>query len=381
MPLPHYHYFHHFEKDHELEEIFMNRVIETIAFSLVALFIPSYLYSLGYSLSESLSYLFYLFAFMTLSTFLGTQSYYRKGLVFNVFVSVLLYFAHFYVLFGFESGVWPVWLLAAFFGAGHAFYWVAINTDFIGHEHKRKTGRETALLLIAPKLGVLLGPLVGAYVLTAFGIQNLIYAVAGLLLLSLAPLLKAKPFIPKTGLERVGVFSGKPFKLWHAEFADGVMNAGVWAWTLYAFVVVGTFEGVGIVGALSALGGIILALLIGGFEDAHGSKTVLKSFSLANFLAWLAGALTLTPFAVYALTLLRGFTQTVFDLTLFKDFVDVAKKKDLLSFVHHREIVLCAGRLAMLGVVIMLPDALKFQAAFSLTALASASLYFYSPEK
>ena len=173
----------------ELSQIYISSFFRALAFSLVGIFIPIFLYELGYDISEIvLFFVFYFSARIALhipSGFLVARIGPKHGIIFS-FIVQLVSSVSFLTLPDYQ---WPLWLVAGIWAVANTIFFTAYHVDFSKVKHSDHSGKEMGFANILQRVGGALGPITGGAVATIFGAQYIFLVMMGLLLLGLLPLL------------------------------------------------------------------------------------------------------------------------------------------------------------------------------------------------
>lgn len=168
--------------------MFSFQVLKELAFGLVNIFVPIYLYTQG----VPLFYIILAFTARTalhsiVSLFFGRSVLLRFGIKHTFVLTTILYIVSFVVIAQGTSFVWiALWVLFA--GIANAFYASAHHSYLTLTLDERSRGTEVATLYILTIIVGVITPFVGAVLITIFGFQSMLFVGSGFLLLSVIPL-------------------------------------------------------------------------------------------------------------------------------------------------------------------------------------------------
>ena len=334
----------------------MHSIVE-FAGSLVGIFIPAYLISLGYPPADVFTY-FLVYAISAFFFFLGGAILARRSgvriavvasLPFTLGCISLLYLLH-YTLF-------PLFLIGIAQGAGGGLYWFALNSFFAANVEE-KVGTSVGKLFGFPQIVGLLGPLIGGVVALRFGFPALLVLVGFVFVLSSIPLI----WIPELNITvtfRLRTFLNlfQKFKRYTLiEFVESIREEleGI-VWPLFVFIAFRNALSVGIIGTLAGIGSILFTLVVGRYTDRINSKIFMRIGAVAMALLWFLRYLyPLVPLILYASTLVAGFLACLI-MVPFTSFVYAsAKQSNQTEFLIYREFPITIARVIIYSLALLI---------------------------
>lgn len=179
----------------ELSELYISMSLKSLALSLVAIFIPVYLYELGYTLMEiSLFYAIY-FALRIPGHFIAGLLTARKGPKHVLSYSYGAQLLSLLVLLTLPNMGWPLWFVALVQSAYNSLFFVGFHVDFSIIENEKFAGKELSTMSILVRTAAALGPFVGGLSATLLGINATLVIAIVLLLIAIIPLMHTKELI------------------------------------------------------------------------------------------------------------------------------------------------------------------------------------------
>ena len=166
----------------ELNELYVSTVLRVLAFSMVGIFVPLFLFNeLGYSLNSIIQYyLVYAFSFIVFSIF-GAKLVSSFGVKHSILISMPLYVAYFGLLYLLKLNPWLFFIVPMIYGASEGIFWMGFHLDFALFSAKAKRGKQIGKFYTFALLAGLVGPMVGGGVLT-FSSFNLLFFIVSLLI-------------------------------------------------------------------------------------------------------------------------------------------------------------------------------------------------------
>jgi MFS family permease len=362
----------------ELEEVYINLIMQSFALSLISIFVPIYLIKLGYSVNQALIFIAVEYGILSLFTPAAAILAKRFGLKHIILYRtplVLLYISGLYAL---TSISLPIYWIAALGGVGSSMYWFSLHSLFAKHSNKIHRGLQAGKLVSFSKIAAVLGPGVGGVIALYFGFQVLFITGIILLCVSVVPLFftgDMKPHVPHFTFRQM--VSKKNLKLIAIFTVQGFERIiGVVVWPVFVYFMLADVSSVGFVGTLTALGTVVVTLYLGRLSDTMSKMFLLKIGGIlvgATFLMRMA-ATDMTR--IFVISFLAGLFGIIIDLPLLTMFYDKAsKQKNCVEVVVMRELGLGIGRVAAMVVCALVIH--KFIIGFSLAGIASLLFSFF----
>lgn len=296
--------------------------------ALLSVFIPIILWTIGLSIKEIVIF-YVIFNFIDVPLNLLAQRIIQKrGALFAVIVSVFVKIASLIVLFTLHVSWADIILLAFLLAVFDSFYWVGHLYIFARAMHKNNYQRnDISRLQIVRIAGVVVAPIVGAYILLAFDEQTLIFFSAIVMCLSLLPLFKMRhmkfePEIPampmheffKDGTERVNYFFTSLAAI--REEAENVL------WPFFIFFIFHDLKVVASIPTIVSVASLILIYLAGKFSYKKNIYKFVSWGALAVALIWVARILFFANqqfvlISVFAISLLTIFIDIPLEISIF----------------------------------------------------------------
>ncbi len=311
----------------ELSELYLSSMFRNLALSLIGIFVPIYLYEIGYSVPE-------IFLFLAISPLLrlaidpitgkliakyGPKHILMSSYLFQV-VSLLL-------LLTLPSADWPLVFIGLWWGLASSCFYLAYYVDFASINHVEKEGREIGHLTVLEKIGGALGPLVGGVVATFFGAQYTILASITIFVLAAIPLIFTKDL--NMGIKAVE-FKKAPFSrikkhsLALVSFVvENVLSVTLWPFYVAVFIFTeGTYAAVGTVVSASFFAAILSAMAIGSLVDKNRGGRLLKWGVVVNTTVHLTRPFAQGFLGVLGVNLVNDGVNAAYRMPFFKGWYD-----------------------------------------------------------
>lgn len=362
-----------------LNAVYVLHSITGLASSLIGIFTPAYLISLGYIPADVflyfLIYAISIFAFFFSAALLAG----RFGVRIMVIASFPFTLSYIALLYTLNTTAFPLPFIAIIQGAGAGLYWFALHSFFATHAKEKTLGSSVGKLFGFPQIAGLFGPLIGGVVAYRFGFPAL-FALGGFFfLISIVPLF----WIPELAVQSrlnfstfIGLF--RQFRRYTlVEFFENIREEleGI-VWPLFIFLVFRDALSVGFVGTLAAVGSIIFTLLIGRYTDQVNPKIFMRIGAILMAGIWLSRfAWPQIPLLLYASTVAAGLLGCLITIPLTSYVYGSAKQTNISEFMVYREIPVTLARIVIYGFALLI--AINVTNLFLVGAAASAFILLF----
>ncbi len=340
----------------ELSEIYLNQIIRKIAISLIGIFVPVYLFSLGFPIQVSLIFMFFEYLGIGLFSPLAGYLSSKFGIKHVIGASSLLYLIYFYglALVDVSTSLYSIYGLSLFFGFANSLYWIGIHSDFVKHSNKLHEGSDSGKLIGLPEIAGVIAPFIGGFVLAYLGYLSLSVIVIFLTILSIVPLFftpdSKKPF--KMKISNLKIFAEKSlcptYFLWGAAHVFLAVF-----WPLFIFFSIRDFTQLGITTTIAGAGSAFLILFIGNLSDRYNRSKIIKMGALLSALVWFHRIFITNVYEIAISSFLTGLLFILINVPLYANFCDFSKKGNIVGGVIFRELWFTIGRLLVLSVLLI----------------------------
>ena len=346
-------HLHNMRKD--LKEVYANQIIDKFAHSLLMIFIPIYLLSIGYNLAETMIYLLIPEVVTVLLAIPVGLLASRLGLKHTILYRIPL--AVIFVLwleYMSASGLTLINLIIAGFicGFSRTLYWIPFNSEFVENSDKAHRGSDVSLLVALPILVCVASPSMGGVILEYVGFYLLFSIFMILMIMSVIPFFMSQDYKKHFKFKRkdINFRLGQRFSL--GFFAQGFFSMGYYLiWPLYIYMVLNNLVITGMVASFTVLGTAFLTILIGRVSDKMNRKKMLRFGVIGCFFIWLMMYFAVTGMEFFVLSFLSGVFNSLIIISIFSSFSDFAKDRNIVNDVAMREIYLSVGRAALFAIL------------------------------
>ena len=357
-----------------IQSVYTMHAMQSFAQSLLGIFVPIYLLTLGNSLSEVLIFFIIYYAVMGPGAFVAIWIAKKLGLIHTInlrFPLLIIFLVCLYLLKQYDFNIY--WL-AVIGGVQNILYWIPLHLLFTLNAKNKNIGSSTGILFALPKVVNLFAPFIGGLIAYYFGFGILIAISSIIYLLSTLPLVRAGniaadfTFKFKNGL---GLIKKYP-KYFLAELFENLgeeTSAIIWPLFIYWHYI--NIPLVGALGTIAKVGAILFTLILGKHADKSDTKKMFKWGAVLLSVIWILRYFVINDVIVYSSTMLIGFFMLMLLVPYSTVLYKVAKKETTDEFFVFREIPVAISRVAILSI------ALLFVSQLEVTFLVSGIAYLY----
>jgi MFS family permease len=172
----------------ELSELYTSQLLRSLAVSLIGLFTPIYLYSLGYSLVDIALFHVWWNLFRPAYDFITSFLVAKFGPKHMMLVASIIHVVYLGFLLTLKDAQWPLFIVANLGTLAYSLHVLSIETDFSKIKHPKHGGKELSYLAIVERVGGVIGPLVGGLIANYFDPRYTVGLAMITLLVSAIPL-------------------------------------------------------------------------------------------------------------------------------------------------------------------------------------------------
>lgn len=336
------------------------------AMSFVSIFVPIYLFNLGYSFQMVMIWMMIHHSTLLLFAFVTVKVSNKIGLVHSLHVRFGLLLTYFLLLlFGLKNMPMLFYIIPIISGAESAFYWIPLNILFVRNTKEENMGKSMSKFFIIPKTLSMAGPLAGAFIAIHYGFNILFAFAMFLLFFTFLPILSLKS--EKTNF----IFSRDKFKeIWQKnkqyfvpEIIDNLAEDAMALWTIFIFLQLASTLEVGIIGTITAIVSLFFTLTLGKLTDEWNKHKLIKIGAFLVSIFWLInftiGEFFPNQYLFYIATIFVTLSLKVF-LVPYSSLMYNQARKDDAQFLVLREIPTILGRLILFSIAILLHNYLPF---------------------
>jgi len=286
----------------QMRELYVSTAILDLGASMVAIFEPIYLWTIGFPLHHII--LFYLGALIAYFFLVPLGGKFARTHGYEHSLSLSTPFLVLYLLSLYAIPRHPIFIVAAIISIAcfRMFYWPAHRALISRYTEDAESGRSLSGLSAFSILANILGPIVGGALLTFFGFPVLFTVASLIMLASVVPLLMTPEVFEPHDLSYRDAFR----RLLRPEFRRTIVAHWGYGeefveqiiWPIFVLLVIGSFFGVGAVMTVAAVMMLIATIVVGRITDEHHRHGVLRTGTLVLALSYFARLLATSPLGV-----------------------------------------------------------------------------------
>ncbi len=353
----------------ELNALYASIVLRDLAFSMVGIFVPLYLF-VGLKYSLSFVILFYLIYSLSYMLFIFPSSKLVNIFSFKyiVLISSPLYISYFILLDFIPSYSWLFYLVPFLLGVADSFFWLGFHFEFSEASDYKERGREVGNWFNLSLFSGLVGPLIGGSLLLVSGFELLFFIVAALISGSVVPMFFCKYKNKIMEVEFKKIFSVKFLKDGIAFFGNGGTGiVGGIFWPIFVFSFLQGYLKLGSLATILSLFTLLFTILVGKLSDRYSRRFIVKIGSIFNCLSWLMRIFAKNTLHMVGLYFFGGFSSMTAELPFSALMYDKSKNRG--EYFIMRGIYFSLGRIGILLLVLWagsLESSFFFAGLFSL---------------
>jgi MFS family permease len=344
----------------EVKEIYWQTFIANLAVSLVFIFEPIYLYTLGYSLVGIMWFYVYVYAWYVVLIGPGAKLTGKIGYKHAILLSNFFYVAYWIVLYLVKFHYSAFFIAPVLFALQKSFFWPAFDADVAIHDKADQRGREVGVLFSIIQITFIIAPVIAGLVSTAFGFLALFILASVLMLLSAYPIFRTKDIYPRHRFrfkDLWAIFKDFPsnfFGYW--GYAEDLMVMSLWP--VYIFIVVPKFTGVGVLTTIAMLVAAVLMLYVGNSSDHIKKQFLIERNSLLYGITWIFRFLAQGVGLVLLFDILTKSAKGLLNIPMVALTFEIAGSKDAdyaIAYSVFYEFSLAVGKIitALAAIVIL----------------------------
>ena len=351
----------------ELNELYVSAVLRVLAFSMIGIFVPLFLFrELNYSLNFVIYYyLIYSFSFF-LFTPVGAKLTNIIGVKHVMLVSMLLYVVYFVLLYLLRFNPDLFILVPLIYGAAAGIFWIAFHVDFSLFSEEKKRGKQLGRFYSFALLAGLVGPMIGGVLLTFSGFTVLFIIVSLLILSSAVPLLFTKD-VKRNYTISWNFLKAGSFKdlVSYASLGAKIMVSLVF-WPIFIFAILKLYVAMGSLFTFLGVLSLIVVNVVGKLSDIFDKRQLIRWFSWPNAFAWILCSFVRTKLELVVVSVFSSMTGIGMSVPF--NVLAYNKSKKSVEYFIFREFGISIGRILVLLVVLWTGN---LASSFLVAALAS----------
>lgn len=362
----------------DISKLHLMNSIEGLGWSMVGIFIPIYLLTIGFSLQQVFIYYLIQNTIILSASFIIASLGGIIGLQKILMVRFPFLFIFLIILYNLKSLNFPIYFLAIIDGLQVMFYWFPLHILFSQFTDKENLGFSTSKLFAIPQFVTMFGPLIGGFITAVFGFKILFIVASVLFFIAFIPIfyMKIEPIKYKFNINEGLLLYRKYKKYFFSEISNNIGEEieGV-IWPIFVYLSLVNIVSVGYVGSILAVSSSIFTLIVGRLADKKNKTKMIKTSALLILVVWILRYILNNEAAFYILTAFAGMVFVVLSVPYYSIFYEIAKKEKVSVFFTFREVPVWIARVTVFGLGILFADNLKI--LFLLAGLVYSYFLFW----
>jgi len=346
----------------EVNEIYISKGILQFAKSLISIFVPIFLYKLGYPLVEIIAfYLIYNLTYwvlVPLGMSLAAKWGIRHAMLYSSPVLILFY----YLLRFVEGSTLVFYLAPVVLGIYCMLFWPAYNIHIVKAIDPKRRASQIGLINVIIASTAAVAPFIGGILFDNVSFDVIFWVASILIVISALPL-----FLSRETYEKIH-FSAKD--LYHDLFVrrnafdvvawfgeGGERELGFLSWSLLVFLAMESdYKGLGALTAVALIITVVVSLYFGPRVDkSKDLRGFTKSTSVLTGLSWILRGLSLKFWHFYATDIFGRGMDAALDLPFASTWLGKAEKdRDMIRYVARRQLGYHGGATLLLLVALLI---------------------------
>ncbi len=326
-----------------------------LARGLVSIFVPIYLWQLGYRLVPIA--LFFAVERVTRAATIPLAGWlsYKFGPQRILATSYPLQVAFYIIMANFHSLHLPYAIPAVVLGVSLAFYWVGYHIDLSLSRGKHDHGRDLGTVQAISRAVAIIAPVSSGFLATHYGFTS-VFWVAAFAALTASALVWRQP---EPWRERRLKFREvlRPRIIMHSlDLALGALQTAfvAVAWPLYVFLVVGSFEEVGLAATIAAVGPVLALWAISRLATQQNRAGFFRFGQFTSAMVHVVRTIITTLTGAIGLSIVDGLVSPAMDIPLQATFYHRLKQLPRIEYVVVEEVtnsVVCLAGWSILAII------------------------------
>ena len=362
--------------------MYITMALNSIAENLIAIFVPIYLWQLGYSIIQILLFFTLWAIYWILVSPLVVKLISIKGEKHTIFYSSFFLILYYLGLYYIESWPWLFYLLPLFAASRACFFWIGWHVNFVEHADRKRQGREIALIQGIAVLANFITPLVGGSIIFWLGWQYAFIIASIVLFFSVWPLLRTKDTPEKINFNVKQIikwiFNKKHWRMNLSFFGYATEAAiGRALWPVFILVIIGSINKVGAIISFSMIASMIVLYFIGKLTDKMSRRKIIKGATVFYVIGWIGRIFADSTGFVFGIDTYKNIAGKAIDVPWSSRIYDLAKKEKYFEFIVAKEIIFRLSRILVLPILMLLFWQFGFVAFFISFGIAAVLSLLY----
>jgi hypothetical protein len=341
----------------ELNWFYLSIAIKNFGFTLISIFVPIYLYTLGYSIIQILFYYFLNSLYFLLLSYFGAKIVSKIGVHHSILYStipIIVYFLGLRVL-----PEYPIlyYFLPLIFAMRRVVYNYSYHLCFLTYSSKKNRGKQLSFKTIFNNLIGITAPAIGGLIASIYGFNTLYLIGSIILLIGVIPLFRNKElrFKPKFNFRGlVKDVLGEDGELISFSGYGIEFEIGRILWPIFVFLIVVSVADYGILTSLTTLISLLIFYFVGVITDKYSKSRLLIIGSVLKCFSWVFRIFANTYNRILGIESYKKITDQVLHIPWDAYSYTLAQKTDsIFRFIVAREFTFNLSRIVIIPVLML----------------------------
>jgi len=335
-------------KNIELSEIYWAMSLKTMALSFVGLFVPIYLYNLGYTPFTIFLYYGMTFFFKGIAEKFFARLIVKIGPKHGFIYSFPILFAYLFMVLTLPDYNWNIALLAFISGSGLALSWLSYHIDFSKARKNDKSSKSLSQIQALLTIAGAIAPFIGGFVATRFGMDKALVLSMVTLIFAGIPLLKTREPHMSSNLNMKKIDIKKIKGDMVGSVGLSFNNSALYEiWPFFIFLVVGTYESVGSLESIALLLTVFTTIYLGRKINKDNRHKVLNRGAEINGSLFLIRSVAQSVFHIFFLNVAQSVFAPFLRIPFFSELYMHTDEESRIEYLLMTERSMDYGRMFM----------------------------------
>jgi len=345
-------------------------------------FVPIYLYNLGYSITYIIFFFFLLALSFVVFAYPGAKIVSRIGSKHSILFSIFLIIIYYLGLNIIDKYPLLFFILPILLSWMHILFNFGYHLNFITHSERKKRGREISVIWMVSILAATLAPLIGG-ILANYSF-TLLYSMGSLILIvGTIPLFLTKDnherfrFTPAGFIKKIFSKQERGNALSFAGYAIESYIGGI-VWPIFLIIILVSLTKTGFIIMASMLLSSIAIYFMGIITDKFDKIKLLKFGTILYFLGWVGRIFADSALKIFMVDSYKNISQRILHLPWQVQAYNLATKHGYFGFIVEMEVIYNIARIIVMPfiMIIFLIDWHPFTLSFIIAAISSLGYMF-----
>lgn len=345
-------------KNKELDHFYITIFIMNFGISLISLFVPIYLYKLGYSLTFVIFYYFLWALYYLIFLLPGAKAVSKIGAKHSILLSTFFLIIYYFGLNFLENFNWLFFVLPIFNSFYSILYWNAYHLLFFLNADKKKRGKEISFIYILTFVSMALAPFIGGLIATET-IHVLFYVGSAIILLSSVPLFFTKEnycvkdftfrslyryAVSKKEKKDVISFSGYAIE----HIVQRII------WPVFLIMILGTYFKTGLLVSLVSFISLTGMYVSGKLSDKYDKVRMIKVLGALNAIGWFLRLFANSFSRIFFIDSYKTVSEKFLHVPWTAQLYALADRRHYFKFIIFQHFIYQSARVILLPVIMLI---------------------------